>query len=204
MANVKVVKHDHVRQKVTFEASGPITKTAPIPSNRKHPDTIRAEMEGRGAHGNFGLANVGRTLAEARDAVKATGKNLGSSRRKCDSCMFIPGTTSLPGGCKFNEDDNVCQNCAHFYGRPVCSWTPGIPAIDGNLGNSFAKLEARGDATNALIRRALNGLEGRTGNDTLAADPVILEVDQGDEMDEMELDAAERAADEQVDAWEGP
>lgn len=205
MAHVNVVKRDHVLQKITFESAGAFTKTAPIPSNRKTADAIRAEMEGRGPHGDFGLAHVGLTLDEAKQAIKGTNKTIPNARKQCDSCNLIKGGISLPGGCGVKKNNGiVCQNCLHFYGRPVCSWTAETPST--GAGNPFTDFEARGDAANVLRRKALNGLPGWTGTDTMAADPIIMEIDQGDElegMDDSTLDAADRAGKEESD-WEGP
>jgi hypothetical protein len=200
MASVKAIKHDHVSQKVTFEAAKPVTTTAPISSLRKHPDVIRDEMEGRGVHGDMGLANVGLTMPEARQATTAKFGN----RSKCDTCMFFARNTGSPQGCVLNEN-KVCENCRRIFGRPCCSWTPGIPTVSHGArpGNSFDDLDAIGDTANVLRRTALHGLRGWTGDVLVSADPAVLEVDQGPEIDETELEAAE-AAGEHGGGWLGP
>jgi hypothetical protein len=205
MASVKAIKHDHVRQKVTFEAAKPVTTTAPISSLRKHPDVIRDEMEGRGIHGDMGLANVGLTMPEAR---QATTEKFGN-RRKCDTCMFFGRNTGLTQSCVPNEN-KVCENCRRIFGRPCCSWSPGIPAVSHGAGsrgtgpgNSFDDLDAIGDTANVLRRTALFGLRGWPGDVLVSADPAVLEVDQGSEIDDTELEAAE-AAGGHDGGWLGP
>ncbi|CAN9100264.1 unnamed protein product [Alternaria alternata] len=69
MAAIKVIKHDTVRQMITFEAGKAVTATAPIPCSRRAPDRIKADMEGLGEHGDFKLQNVGLTLDQARKAT---------------------------------------------------------------------------------------------------------------------------------------
>jgi hypothetical protein len=65
-AKTKLVDYDYVRQMIKIKATEPVTTTAPISSNRKKREIIKAEMEGRGPHGDFGIQNVGLTLAEAK------------------------------------------------------------------------------------------------------------------------------------------
>jgi hypothetical protein len=200
MAVLKVIKHNHVSQKITIEAANPTTTTAAVPGNRKHPDDIKREMEGNGPHGDFELANVGLTLAEARQVTVAKFGN----RKKCDTCMFFPRNT---GETCTVVKDKVCANCLRIYGRPFCSWTPNIPAVyvpgATALGNSFDQLESQGDTENATRRTALHGLKGWAGTDTLSADPVRVALDDGEEIEGMldtELDAAEVEDGE----WLGP
>jgi hypothetical protein len=204
MAIVKVMKHDHVNQSITIEAAKPSTTTAPISSRRKHPDVIKDEMEGRGIHGDFKLENVGLTLAEARSVTTVKFGN----RRKCDTCMFISRNTGITIGCEVKQN-KVCGNCLKLFGRPFCSWTPGIPAASQTgevmLGNTFAELASRGDTVNAHRREALHGLQGWTGDAQVSADPAILEIEtEADEMDDDEVDAAEDAADSFRGPWMGP
>jgi hypothetical protein len=204
MASVKVIKHNHVSQMITIEASDPVVTTAPVSGKRKDPDDIKDEMEGNGPHGDVELANVGLTLAEAR---KVTTVKFGN-RKKCDTCMFFNRNTGA--ACEIVED-KVCENCLRLYGRPFCSWTPGIPAVSvpgsASIGNSFEQLESNGDTANALRREALHGLKGWSGDAILAADPIMIAIDAGEEIDAMsdtELDAAERGADEHDGEWLGP
>jgi hypothetical protein len=204
MASVKVIKHNHVSQMITIEASDPVVTTAPVSGKRKDPDDIKDEMEGNGPHGDVELANVGLTLAEAR---KVTTVKFGN-RKKCDTCMFFNRNTGA--ACEIVED-KVCENCLRLYGRPFCSWTPGIPAVsvpgNASIGNSFEQLESNGDTANALRREALHGLKGWSGDAILAADPIMIAIDAGEEIDAMsdtELDAAERGADEHDGEWLGP
>jgi hypothetical protein len=182
MASVKVIKHNHVSQMITIEASDPVVTTAPVSGKR----------------------NVGLTLAEAR---KVTTVKFGN-RKKCDTCMFFNRNTGA--ACEIVED-KVCENCLRLYGRPFCSWTPGIPAVsvpgNASIGNSFEQLESNGDTANALRREALHGLKGWSGDAILAADPIMIAIDAGEEIDAMsdtELDAAERGADEHDGEWLGP
>jgi hypothetical protein len=211
MAAVKVVKHDYVEQKITFEAGPGVTKTAPLRSNRKHDDDIRAEMQGHGPHGDFKLDNVGMTEAEVRAAIKRrSGEKLGN-RHRCDSCLLMNRNTGLPNGCEVKEN-KVCENCRRLYGRPVCSWTIGIPAqatpASSNPGNSFEALIRQRDTVNILRRKALNGLPGRMDKDAImSAAPAIMEVAEGrddEEIDDAELEAAECAAGVQYQVWGGP
>jgi hypothetical protein len=132
--------------------------------------------------------------------MAGVGQKLGA-RHKCDTCIFFPQTK-----CEVN-DNKVCEPTLALFGRPVISWTPGIP---GSGNNTFEKLEAANDTAGLLKRTALialPGLRGQAESDTiLMVDPVVLAVDQGDEpsgMDEFELDDAERALSEQYEVWEG-
>ncbi|KAH5747784.1 hypothetical protein HBI17_126290 [Parastagonospora nodorum] len=216
MAAVKVVKYDHVDQMITFEAGTGVTTSAPIPNNRLDPDDIENQLKGLGVHGDFQLRNVGLSQAESRASITRFGGQKLGTRNKCDSCMFLNLNTGLNGSNKCEvKSGKVCENCRVLYGRPVCSWTPGIPAVyhpsqPTGLGNSFKQLEAQGDATNALRRKALNGLPGWTGDGTndgmVSADPVIVEIDQGNEVEDMEewdLENALIAAGEQWEVWGG-
>ncbi|EAT80620.1 hypothetical protein HBH56_142540 [Parastagonospora nodorum] len=216
MAAVKVVKYDHVDQMITFEAGTGVTTSAPIPNNRLDPDDIENQLKGLGVHGDFQLRNVGLSQAESRASITRFGGQKLGTRNKCDSCMFLNLNTGLNGSNKCEvKSGKVCENCRVLYGRPVCSWTPGIPAVyhpsqPTGLGNSFKQLEAQGDATNALRRKALNGLPGWTGDGTndgmVSADPAIVEIDQGNEVEDMEewdLENALIAAGEQWEVWGG-
>ncbi|KAH6872606.1 hypothetical protein BKA58DRAFT_456197 [Alternaria rosae] len=189
MAHVKVIQNDYVRQLITLKAGKGVTTTAPIPSNRKDPQVILEEMEGKGVHGDFGLHNVGLTLGQAK---KATPGKWGS-RKKCDCCLFYSrGTGSSAegfGGCFFVDGNTVCEGCRKIYGRPACSWTLGTPV--NVVENTFKALASIGDTASALRRKALNGLEGSTGDSLLAPDPEMMEIDQGDDESEAEV-------------WEGP
>jgi hypothetical protein len=179
-ARTKLIDFGHVRQMITIKAGTRITTTAPIPSDRKHPDTIKAEMEGRGVHGDFGLTNVGLTLAEAKKATPGGW----ATRKKCDSCMFIPRGTS-PGLCNPKEGSTTCENCLILFGR-LCSYTLGIPAVKTNatdIGNSFDELASRRDTANALRRTALNGLRGSEDDAMMTDDPIFMEIEQGEDGD---------------------
>jgi hypothetical protein len=137
------------------------------PPLRVYPATIRTKIEGRGVHGHFRLANIGCSLAKARAATTA---NFGI-RNKCDSCLFVQKYACT-------GKDHSCETCLKLYGRPFCSWTPDVPSIEQN---TFEDLQSAGDTANVLRRKALFGLPGWQGDETLAADPVIREVDQEDE-----------------------
>jgi hypothetical protein len=157
-------------------------------------------MEGGGVHGDFGLDNVGLTLAEAK---KATPGKWGS-RRKCDCCMFYARSTG-PGGCTFKDGNIVCESCLRVFGRPACSWTLGIPSRSlstTDTGNSFEDLASLGDTASALRRKALHGLPGSTDDALAIADPWMMEVDQGD--DELELNTTEGEPGEEYEVWGGP
>jgi hypothetical protein len=183
MAAIKVIKHDTVRQMITFEAGKAVTATAPIPCSRRAPDRIKADMEGLGEHGDFKLQNVGLTLDQAR---KATPGKWGS-RTKCDCCMFFARSAG-PGPCTVEDGNIVCESCLKIFGRPFCSWTLGIPSVSRratDLGNSFGELAAQGDTVNALRRTALHGLEGSRDEAMLAGDAQIISVVQ-DEEDELD------------------
>jgi hypothetical protein len=196
MANVKVIRYDHVRQLITVEAGKGVTTTAPIPSNRKDPADIMNEMQGNGGHGDFGLRNVGLTLAQAKMATPGKW----GRRQKCDCCLFYAQGTG-PTGCTFENGTTVCDGCLQIFGRPACSWTLGIPSA--RAGNTFQDLASLGNTASALIRTALHGLEGSTGDVLLMPDPQMMEVDQED--DEEQGDEVEQNDDEDEDEkWEGP
>jgi hypothetical protein len=162
-------RYAHVRQKITFHGGPGVTTNAPIPSNRKHPTTIRAEIEGCGVHRDFRLTNVGLTFNKAKANTTA---KFNRNRDKCDSCMFQKNHPCT------KTDDHSCDTCLKLYRRLFCSWTPDIPS---NTKNTFEALESTGDIANALQRKALHGLPGWPGTETIAPDPVIKEVDQEDE-----------------------
>jgi hypothetical protein len=196
VASVKVIKHDHVNQLITLNACDPITQTPPISSQRKDPQEIKDQMQGNGQYtpGDVGLQNVGLTLAEARQA--STVKF--GQRRKCDSCLFLPERP-----CEVSQG-KVCNNCLKLFGRPFCSWTPGIPPTKEN---TFDALEAKGDMMNVARRTALHGLKGWSGSALVSADPVLIAVDTGIEIDEMsdaDFDAAVAEADAHEGEWLGP
>jgi hypothetical protein len=51
----------------------------------------------------------------------------------------------------------------------------------GNPGNSFADLDVQGDTVNALLRSALHGTRGSTGDAMPDTDPLVMEIDQGEQ-----------------------
>jgi hypothetical protein len=198
MAAVKVIEYNHIRQLITIEAGKGVTTTAPIPSSRKDPADIMKEMKGNGAYGDFGLDNVGLTLAQAKKATP--GKWAG--RQKCDCCLFYARGTG-PTGCTFANGTTVCDGCLEIFGRPACSWTLGIPST--RAGNTFQDLASLGDTANALIRRALHGLDGSTGESLVVPDPEMLEVEQEDKEVEQEDEDMEQELDAfDAEVWEGP
>ncbi|KAF2827459.1 hypothetical protein CC86DRAFT_455115 [Ophiobolus disseminans] len=141
-------------------------------------------MEGRGVHGNASLANVGPTMASAR---KVTKEKFGN-RKKCDTCMFL--SRGAGRGC-IPQANKACRDRFNFSDRPYCCWTPGIPATfvagEKSLGNSFQEVDSRGDTDNIRRRGVLCGRRGWTGTALLAAEPITLEIDAGEERDEEDL-----------------
>lgn len=202
--NLKVVKHNHVTQMITIEDSERTTTTAPISGRRKHRDVIKKEMQGFGPHGDAKLAYVGYSLAEARTLMQPVKFGL---RVRCDTCLF----RGAQHKCAWDDENKVCGCCLKIFGRPFCSWTPGIPSPwqSGRKapGNDFHDLEAQGNTDDILRRKALLSLPGWRGTDTMSADPIVMEVDTGEDEDEeiTELTAAEASMAAENDSdWMGP
>lgn len=173
MALIKVVKHDHVTQKISIEEPGPIKHVAAIPSNRKAPKVILNELKGNGPHGKFNIRNVGLSCQQAK---VAHGKGFGK-RNKCDVCQLLTRNTGFSMTCDWTAD-NVCSNCWMLFGRPCCSWTSDIPSVA--TGNTFADFEARNETANIRRREALMGLKGWRGDGSITmSDPVIQDLDEG-------------------------
>jgi hypothetical protein len=202
--NLKVVKHNHVTQMITVEESQRVATTAPISSKRKHEDVIKKEMQGFGPNGDAKLAYVGHSLAEVRKLIYPAKWGL---RVRCDTCLFRGAQHS----CIWDDGKKVCKCCLQIFGRPFCSWTSGIPSPwqsgRNAPGNDFHDLEAKGNTTDILRRKALLSLPGWPGTDTMSAEPIVMDVDTGEDEDEgpTELTAAEAAMEAENDGdWMGP
>jgi hypothetical protein len=103
VVKVKVTKHDHVAQTITFEAADPVVTSVPMPCECQHPDDIKDEMRGYGIHGNITLANVDLSLAEAHQVA-----TLGN-RKKCDTCMFTGQDCEI-------KKDKISGTCLSLFG----------------------------------------------------------------------------------------
>jgi hypothetical protein len=189
---------------ITIEDPGRITTTAPVSGKRKHREVIKKEMEGVGPNGDAKLAYVGYSLAEARKLMQPVKFGL---RVRCDTCLF----RGAQHKCTWDDGNKVCEFCLKILGRPFCSWTVGIPSPFQSgrnaPGNDFHDLEAKGNTTDILRRKALLSLPGWPGTDTMSAEPIVMDVDTGEDEDEgpTELTAAEAAMEAENDGdWMGP
>jgi len=197
MHDLKIIKHNAVTQMITIGDAGPFTTTAPISSKRKHPSTILWEMQGSGPHGDAKLQHIGLSLPEVREKMRP--QTFGN-RARCDTCLFRGGQHR----CVWDKEKNVCKTCLMVFGRPFCSWTPGIPSpfLSGTKapGNDFHHLEKTGNTADIFRRTALLTLKGWPGTDTMTVDPISMEVDTGedDDQDPQELTGTE--ADAEADA----
>jgi hypothetical protein len=170
--NLRVVKHNHVTQMITVEASEPAISTAPTSGRRKHREVIKKEMQGLGSNGNAKLAYVGYSLAEVRkDMYPAKW----GQRVSCDTCFFRGSQHT----CVWDDGKKVCKCCLEVFGRPFCSWTLDIPTA-----NDLDDLEAKGDEVNIFRRKALLSLPGWRCTDTMCEELSGIEVDMGEDEDE--------------------
>lgn len=189
--SLKIIKHDHVKQLVTFNRSQPTTTKSPTSSGRHAPETIRQEMQ----KSIYKLTNIGLSVKQARANVPPGGKKFGT-RRKCDTCLF----RSTLYSCYWEESDGVCRACRDIYGRPFCSWSVDVPPVSQNAdprmpGNDFPLLFQNNDHDNIMRRKALVALPlWGAGRET--GESTMLVVSSGEDVDDNVQEMAAEDMDE--------
>jgi len=203
---LKVVKYDHVAQKITFEVSEPTTHDDPVPNGRKHRSVIENEMQ----DSTYKLDNVGISMQQARNNQKSRGAKPFHNRKKCDTCLLRSRTFN----CNWLVNDGVCTNCRDLFGRPWCTWTVDIPAaqVPGQEkygpGNDFPVLQGNNDLDNIMRRSALVGTP-TWGASRVSERPIMIDLDTGDDVMEtgddgiIEPEEAAFAAEDEG-TWVGP